>query len=115
MLFKYGRIQKAARYVLGKQSRTGGWPIFFGGPDNISATVKAYFALKLVGLEGSDVVLARARRRILELGGVEAANSYTKLYLSYFGLFDRDKTPTIPPEVLLAFAARAWLRHTWRA
>ncbi len=102
------RVRKAARYVLNQQSKTGGWPIYFGGPDNISASVKAYFALKLVGLEGGEVALARARRRILELGGVEAANSYTKIYLSYFGLFDREKTPTIPPEVfLLTKASRA--------
>ena len=104
----WARVQKAARYVLEKQTKSGGWPIYFGGPDNASATVKAYFALKLVGLEESEVALARARRRIIELGGIEATNSYTKIYLSYFGLFNRDKTPTIPPEVfLLTKASRA--------
>ncbi|MCB1020713.1 MAG: squalene--hopene cyclase [Acidobacteria bacterium] len=95
------RVRKAARYILSKQTGTGGWNIFHEGPDNISATVKAYFALKLTALPGTEIVLAKARRRILELGGVEAANSYTKIYLSYFGLFDREKTPTIPPEVFL--------------
>ena len=95
------RVEKAARYILSKQTATGGWNIYFGGPDNVSASVKAYCALKLVGLPGSEIALARARRRILALGGVEAANSYTKIYLSYFGLFDREKTPTIPPEVFL--------------
>src|SRR5690606_30066150 len=80
------RVEKATRRILGKQTRTGGWNIFHEGPDNVSASVKAYFALKLVGLPGADLALARARRRILELGGVEAANSYTKIYLSYFGL-----------------------------
>jgi squalene-hopene/tetraprenyl-beta-curcumene cyclase len=95
------RVEKAARYILGKQTSTGGWNIYHEGPDNVSACVKAYFALKLVGLPGAGMALARARRRISELGGVEAANSYTKIYLSYFGLFDREKTPTIPPEVFL--------------
>ena len=95
------RVDKAARYILSKQTASGGWNIFHEGPDNVSACVKAYFALKLAALPGSELALARARRRILELGGVEAANSYTKIYLSYFGLFDRDKTPTIPPEVFL--------------
>jgi len=93
------RIEKAARYILERQSPEGGWPIYHGGPDNVSASVKAYFALKLVGLPDSELALAKARRRVVELGGVEAANSYTKIYLSYFGLFDRDKTPSIPPEV----------------
>ncbi len=93
------RLEKAARYILERQSPAGGWPIYLGGPDNVSATVKAYLALKLLDLPGSQTALDLARRRTLELGGVEAANSYTKIYLSYFGLFDRDRTPTIPPEV----------------
>ncbi len=95
------RCHKAARSILRRQTLSGGWSIFPGGPDNISACVKAYAALKLLRLPGTETALARARRRILELGGVEAANSYTKLYLSYFDLFDREKTPTIPPEVFL--------------
>ena len=95
------RVDKAARYILSKQTRTGGWNVYCEGPDNVSTSVKAYFALKLTGLPGAEVAMARARRRILELGGVEATNSYTKIYLSYFGLFDREKTPTIPPEVFL--------------
>ena len=95
------RCRKAARSILERQTATGGWSIYRGGPDNISACVKAYTALKLLGLAGSEEALERARRRTLELGGVEAANSYTKIYLSYFGLFDRERTPTIPPEVFL--------------
>ncbi len=95
------RIEKAARYVLERQSVTGGWNIYHGGPDNVSASVKAYVALKLVELPEAEQALERARRRILELGGIEATNSYTKIYLSFFGLFDREKTPSIPPEVFL--------------
>ena len=99
------KVDKACREILRKQTPTGGWNIFPTGPDNISACVKAYFALKLARHSGSEVAdkpaLDRARRRILELGGVEAANSYTKIYLSYFGLFDRALTPSIPPEVFL--------------
>ncbi len=95
------RIEKAARYVLERQSPTGGWNIYYGGPDNVSASVKAYVALKLVGLPDSASALEKARARILELGGIEAANSYTKIYLSFFGLFARDRTPTIPPEIFL--------------
>ncbi len=99
------RCRKAARGILRRQTTTGGWSIFPGGPDNVSATVKAYAAVKLVGPPDSEISLARARRRAVELGGVEAANSYTKIYLSYFDLFDREKTPTIPPEVFLLDAS----------
>lgn len=93
------RLRKAARYIIERQSPDGGWPIYPGGPDNVSASVKAYFALKLVCPDECADALERARTRIQELGGIEATNSYTKIYLSYFGLFDREKTPTIPPEV----------------
>lgn len=99
------RCQKAAASILRRQTPSGGWSIFHGGPDNVSACVKAYAALKLMAPAGGEAALARARSRILELGGVEAANSYTRLYLSFFELFDREKTPTIPPEVFLLEAS----------
>ena len=75
--------------------------LYPGGPSNASASSKAYFALRLGGMDPSDGPLRRARDRILDLGGVEAANSYTKLYLSYFGLFPRSGVPSIPPEIFL--------------
>src|SRR5947209_19708442 len=43
------RQQRAAREILRHQNEDGGWPIYRWGPSNISATVKAYFALKLTG------------------------------------------------------------------
>ena len=95
------RVQGAARYILEHQMADGGWNLYPGGPANVSASVKAYLAIRLAGLETSDPRLQKARECILSLGGVEAANSYTKIYLSHFGLYDRRKTPTIPPELFL--------------
>jgi len=95
------KVEKAARYILSRQLPDGGWSIYPGGPPNVSGTVKAYVALKLAGVTPQDPCLEQARRQILQLGGVEAANSYTKIYLSYFGLYDRAKTPTVPPELFL--------------
>ncbi|MBI3694419.1 MAG: squalene--hopene cyclase [Acidobacteria bacterium] len=95
------KIQEAARYIRSRQSPSGGWNIYVDGPDEISASVKAYFALKLAGDDAGAPHMAAARRRILDLGGVERSNSYARLYLSFFGLYDREKTPTIPPELIL--------------
>ncbi len=95
------RIARAARYILSRQLPDGGWNIYPGGPANVSASVKAYLALRLTGYGADDERLVHAKRRILQLGGVEASNSYTKIYLSFFGLYDRAKTPTIPPELFL--------------
>ena len=95
------RVKAACKRILGKQLEDGGWPIYPGGPANVSASVKAYFALKAGGLAAADSRMRRAAARILDLGGVEAANSYTKLYLSYFGLIPKGSVPSIPPEIFL--------------
>ncbi len=79
----------------------GGFNIYAHGPSEISATIKAYTALKLAGLAYDDPNLARARERILALGGLQRANSYVKVNLSLFGLYPRQHTPSIPPEFML--------------
>ena len=55
--------------------------------------MKAYTALKLAGLDYDDPNLARARERILALGGLQHANTYVKINLSLFGLYPREHTP----------------------
>jgi squalene-hopene/tetraprenyl-beta-curcumene cyclase len=95
------KVRKAANYIRGLQLPTGGWAIYPGGPPDVSASVKAYFVLKLVGDDPVAEHMDRARRVILELGGVDACNSFTKIYLSIFGQYDRAKCPTVPPELIL--------------
>jgi len=95
------RIAKAAREILRHQNEDGGWAIYHGGPSQISASVKAYFSLKLAGYLPDHPALARARRRILELGGVTEVNTFTKIYLCFLGQYDYDAVPAIPPEIVL--------------
>jgi squalene-hopene/tetraprenyl-beta-curcumene cyclase len=95
------RYQKCANYILRHQNEDGGWPIFNGGPSNISASVKAYFSLKLAGYKPNHPVLERARHKILELGGVTKVNTFTKIYLCFLGQYDYDAVPAIPPEIVL--------------
>ncbi len=92
-------IDKAVRSILARQLPDGGFNIYAHGPSEISATIKAYTALKLAGLAYDDPNLARLRERILALGGLQAANSYVKVNLSLFGLYPREHTPSIPPEL----------------
>jgi squalene-hopene/tetraprenyl-beta-curcumene cyclase len=94
-------IDKAAKSILARQLPDGGFNVYAKGPSDVSATIKAYFALKLAGLDYNDPRLAQARERILALGGFQAANSYVKINLSLFGLFPRQHTPSIPPELNL--------------
>jgi squalene-hopene/tetraprenyl-beta-curcumene cyclase len=95
------RVDKAARSILARQLDDGGFNIYVGGPSEISASVKAYFALKLAGLPPDDLRMARLRERILTLGGIQSANSWVKINLSLFDLYPREHCPSIPPEAAL--------------
>src|SRR5713101_5311675 len=98
---KQERFQKCANYILRHQNEDGGWPIYNGGPSNITASVKAYFSLKLAGYQPDHPVLDRARKKILDLGGVTKVNTFTKIYLCFLGQYDYDAVPAIPPEIVL--------------
>jgi len=95
------KARRAANYILQKQLPTGGWAIYPGGPLEISASVKAYFALKLTGHSPDAEYMARARRAILEAGGAERVNSFTRFYLALLGVISYDKCPAVPPELVL--------------
>ena len=95
------RIDKALATILDRQLSDGGWNIYPGGPSEVNATARAYAALKIGGFDSTHPALERARRRVLALGGLQAANSYTKINLSLFGLFPKQYAPTVPPELVL--------------
>src|SRR5437667_854953 len=95
------RFQKAARYILQHQNDDGGWGIYAAGPSNVSASVKAYFGLKLAGYKFDHPAMVRARNKILEMGGATEVNTFTKIYLCFFGQYDYDAVPAIPPEIVL--------------
>src|ERR1700683_1358440 len=96
-----GRFQKCCNWILQHQNEDGGWGIYADGPSNISASVKAYFGLKLSGYKPDHPALARARKRILEMSGVTEVNTFTKIYLCFLGQYDYDAVPAIPPEIVL--------------
>jgi squalene-hopene/tetraprenyl-beta-curcumene cyclase len=111
-----GRVSKLANYVRRRQLSDGGWSIYFGGPSELNATVKAYFALKLAGDPRTAPHMERARRRVHELGGLEATNSYTRFYLALVGHVDWDMVPAIPPELMLLpnwFAINIYEMSSW--
>ena len=95
------RMERAVPEIIRHQNEDGGWPIYAGGPSNISASVKAYFALKLMGYSPDHPVLERARGRILAMGGVTECNTFTKIYLCFLGQYDWEAVPAVPPELVL--------------
>ena len=100
-LGKDDRLRKAANTLRDLQLPGGGWAIFPGGDAEVSASVKGYFALKLLGDDPQAEHMRRARRVALELGGIRSCNSYTKLYLAMFGQYPWKRCPVVPPEMIL--------------
>ena len=95
------REVKAVRYLRRRQRPDGGFDLFPGGPTNLSATIKAYFAMKMAGVPVNDPAMVRARERILELGGPLKANVFTKIQLALFGEYDWNGVPAMPVEIML--------------
>ena len=95
------KIEKLAKRIKDCQQEDGSWNIYYGGPGEISASVKAYFALKLTGIPTTDPLMVKAREAILKMGGAEQVNSFTKIYLSFLNQFDWKDCPAIPPEIVL--------------
>jgi len=108
--------RKAVNHILSLQLPDGGWNIYYGGPAEINATVKAYLALKLAGVPVTDRRMLKAREVVLRLGGIPRMNTFAKLYLALLGLFPWEYVPTIPPEVLLIgkwFHVNFWEMSNW--
>lgn len=95
------RIEKLANYVRQLQLPEGGWSIYPGGPSELNATCKAYFALKLAGDAASLAHMERARETVLRLGGLERTNSYVRFYLALAGALGWELVPSILPELML--------------
>jgi squalene-hopene/tetraprenyl-beta-curcumene cyclase len=79
----------------------GGWGQYPGSPPDVSACVKAYFALKLFGDAPDAPHMKAARDLILALGGAEKCNTFSTFYLACLGQVTWDACPAIPPEIIL--------------
>jgi squalene-hopene/tetraprenyl-beta-curcumene cyclase len=95
------RISKLANYVRRRQLPDGGWSIYPGGPSELNATCKAYFALKLAGESLESVPMVKACAAVHRLGGLERSNSYVRFYLALVGALGWEMVPAIPPELML--------------
>lgn len=107
-----------ANYLRSLQAPHGGWAMYPGGAADLSGTVKAYFALKLMGDDPNSPHMKKARDVVLKLGGAERSNSFSKFYLSGLGQVPYSACPIVPPEIVLLpkwayfnlYAVSAWTR-----
>ncbi|MGG1949363.1 squalene--hopene cyclase [Trinickia sp. NRRL B-1857] len=93
--------RKIVRYLRRIQLSDGGWPLFTDGAMDVSASVKAYFALKMAGEREDAEHMQRARTAILGAGGAEAVNVFTRIMLALFGVVPWNAVPMMPVEITL--------------
>jgi squalene-hopene/tetraprenyl-beta-curcumene cyclase len=92
--------QRIAAYLRSIQGKHGGWPLFHDGDVDLSATVKAYFALKATGDAIDAPHMVRARHAILARGGAARANVFTRILLALFGVVPWQAVPVMPVEIM---------------
>ncbi len=92
---------KIGVYLRQTQGAHGGWPLFHDGAFNISASVKAYFALKMIGDDPDAPHMRRARDAILAAGGAECSNVFTRAQLALYGDAPWRAVPMMPVELVL--------------
>jgi len=90
------------RYIRRIQGSHGGWALYHDGAFDMSATVKAYYALKMIGDDIDAPHMARARAEILKRGGAGASNVFTRIQLALFGAGKWRVVPEMPVELMLA-------------
>ncbi|ASC73205.1 Squalene--hopene cyclase [Halomicronema hongdechloris C2206] len=94
-------LAKAAAYLRSQQRTHGGWELFYGDGGDLSTSVEAYLALRLLGVPAADPALIQAREFILARGGISRTRIFTKFHLALVGCYDWRGLPSLPPWVML--------------
>lgn len=94
-------LEKVKTYLRSQQRNHGGWELYYDDGGEISVSVEAYMALKLLGVSATDPAMERARDFILEQGGISRTRIFTKLHLALIGCYEWRGIPSLPPWVML--------------
>jgi squalene-hopene/tetraprenyl-beta-curcumene cyclase len=92
---------KVESYLRLHQRDHGGWELYIADGGELSVSVEAYMALRLLGVPASDPALLKAKAFILARGGITNTRIFTKLHLALIGCYDWHGLPTLPPWVML--------------
>ncbi len=90
----------AIRHILHNQREDGSWALYYEGPADLSTTIEAYVALKVLGVDPDADAMRRALLMIRDLGGLTQARVFTKIWMALFGIYPWDGIPTMPPEIV---------------
>ena len=108
--------QKIAVYLRSIQENHGGWPLFHDGDMDLSASVKAYYALKMVGDNINAPHMKRAREAILAAGGAAKSNVFTRFALALFEQIPWRAVPVMRVEMIFLprwFPINIWKMSYW--
>jgi squalene-hopene/tetraprenyl-beta-curcumene cyclase len=94
-------LHKVETYLRSQQREHGGWELFYGDGGELSTSVEAYMALKLLGVDETDPAMEKARKFILERGGITKTRIFTKFHLALIGCYSWRGIPSLPPWVML--------------
>ncbi|HEY9770389.1 MAG TPA: squalene--hopene cyclase [Coleofasciculaceae cyanobacterium] len=94
-------LDKAEAYLRSQQREHGGWELYYKDGGELSTTVEAYMALRLLGVPEADPALIKAQKFIRQHGGISQTRIFTKLHLALIGCYDWRGLPSIPPGIML--------------
>lgn len=109
-------LHKVVTYLRSQQRQHGGWELFYGDGGELSTSVEAYMALRLLGVPATDSDMIRARDFIVQRGGISKTRIFTKFHLALIGCYDWRGLPSIPPWVMLlpsAFPVNIYEMSSW--
>ncbi|MBD2034185.1 squalene--hopene cyclase [Leptolyngbya sp. FACHB-321] len=109
-------LHKVEAYLRSQQREHGGWELFYGDGGELSTSVEAYMALRLLGVPATDPALQKARSFILRRGGISKTRIFTKFHLGLIGCYDWRGLPSIPSWVMLlpdAFPVNIYELSSW--
>jgi squalene-hopene/tetraprenyl-beta-curcumene cyclase len=90
----------AIGHMLRHQREDGSWALYYDGPADLSTTIEAYVALKVLGVDKARDEMRRALAVILRGGGILNARVFTKIWLALFGVYPWSGVPSLPPELV---------------
>ncbi|MEH2207483.1 MAG: squalene--hopene cyclase [Nostoc sp.] len=109
-------LHKVAAYLRQQQRQHGGWELYYGDGGELSTSVEAYMALRLLGVPATDPAMIRARKFILQRGGISKTRIFTKLHLALIGCYNWRGIPSLPPWIMLlpkAFPVNIYEMSSW--